>query len=156
MVASYYNPGSNYGLAKDWKQGGFPTRPEFVRKVRGFDIPRAKQNEMIREFWGPGGQPAYRSPFGQALADQDPTGTFYRLLGQSGNFGPETQYGQHARNQFDEIFNAFRAAQQRNPLLRFEDFWNRGGISNLINQRYELMTPMQRGEIGPSLMQRWV
>lgn len=151
----YYNPGSNYGLNQDWKQAGLPTRPEFIKKVRGFDIPKKDQNKMIREFWGPGGQPAFNSPFGKKLADDDPVGTYTRMMGNVGtNSG--TAFGRFGQGQYTDIYNAFRAAKQRNPLLRFTDFIKRSGATSNLENRYRMATPTQRGEVMPTGQQRWV
>lgn len=162
----YYNPGANYGLGEDWAQAGLPSRPEFVTKVRDMVFEglnprqtRRRQNELIRDFWGPGGRPAYEAPFGEILADQDPQGTFYRMLGQQlGMPADSSSFGQFARNQYGEIYNAYRAALQRNPLLRFTDFLGRSGAAGLLESRYRMLTPSQRGENAGlwTGQQRWV
>jgi hypothetical protein len=159
----YFQPGNNYGLQQDWQKAGLQSRPEFVRAVRQMEFeggPKrqaAQRRKLINNFWGPGGRPAYMTPLGRSMADQDPTGTFYRHLSQRVGGAPESsRFGQYARNQYDEVFNAFRAAQQVNPLLRFDDFLGRSGAMANMDARYRMLTPNQRGEQGPSMQARWV
>ena len=164
-MTDYYDPGSNYGLNKDWKKNKLSNYKEFKADVRDMsweglnrNQTRRKQNEMINNFWGPGGKKAaFNTPFGEQMADQDPIGTFYRNIGQGGAaFSDRTRFGQFARNQYDEIFNSYRAAAQRNPLLRFDDYIQRANVRGLIDQKFNAMTPTQRGEQGPFMQQRWV
>ncbi len=122
---------------------------------------RQNSREARQNYWGPEGQGAHRSPFGRQLAAQDPEATYRRFLGQSGNkASPDSAYGQFSRDQYGEVYMAYRAALQRNPLLRFDDFMKRTKAlsAGRMENQYRALTPNQRGENiglyqGP---QRWV
>lgn len=161
-MLNYYDPRSNYGLARDWDDNKMPSYAKYRKNILQSGMTGKDRREALDNYWGPGGKPAYRTPFGEQLSDLDPEATYRRYVGQRlGNPSNTSAFGNFAQGQYNDVYLAFRAALQRNPLLRFNDFLNRSNSLNprAMENQYRMLTPTQRGEnmgLYQGGGQRWV